>query len=55
MCVCLCARVFQVRSKSTRQCVEFYYLSKKILDKQKKLEEHENRDGELEQQKSVRN
>ncbi|XP_028998729.1 transcriptional-regulating factor 1-like [Betta splendens] len=42
-----------VRTKSTRQCVEFYYLSKKILDKQKKLEEQEIRDLELEQQKSA--
>lgn len=52
MCVC----VLQVRTKTTRQCVEFYYMSKKILDKQKKLEEEEkSRDGELEQQKSVSN
>lgn len=47
--------VLQVRTKTARQCVEFYYMSKKILDKQKKLEEEENRDGEQEQQKNVRN
>lgn len=51
--VCVC--MLQVRTKTARQCVEFYYMSKKILDKQKKLEEEENRDGELEQRKSVRN
>lgn len=38
------------------QCVEFYYLSKRLQDKQKKQkEEDERRDGELDQQKSVRN
>nr|XP_020465806.1 uncharacterized protein LOC109965824 [Monopterus albus]XP_020465807.1 uncharacterized protein LOC109965824 [Monopterus albus]XP_020465808.1 uncharacterized protein LOC109965824 [Monopterus albus] len=37
-----------VRTKTTCQCVEFYY-----LDKQKKLKEEQNRDRELEQQKSV--
>ncbi|XP_026154138.1 transcriptional-regulating factor 1-like [Mastacembelus armatus] len=42
-----------VRTKTKGQCVEFYYLSKKLVDKQKKLKEEENRDGELEQQKSV--
>ncbi|KAK2862806.1 hypothetical protein Q5P01_002339 [Channa striata] len=42
-----------VRTKTTCQCVEFYYLSKKLLDKQKKLKEEETRDGDLEQQKSV--
>lgn len=37
------------------QCVEFYYLSKKLQDKQKKQkEEDERRDVELDQQKSVR-
>ncbi|XP_040886848.1 uncharacterized protein LOC121176828 [Toxotes jaculatrix] len=41
-----------VRTKTVSQCVEFYYLSKKLLDKQKKQEE-ESRDGELEGQKSV--
>lgn len=47
--------VLQVKTKTTGQCVEFYYLSKKLLDKQKKLKEQENRERELEQQKSVRN
>lgn len=48
--------VFQVRTKTVCQCVEFYYLSKKLQDKQKKQkEEDERRDGELGQQKSVRN
>lgn len=52
MCVC----VFQVRTKTVCQCVEFYYLSKKLQDKQKKQkEEDERRDVELDQQKSVRN
>ncbi|XP_045907938.1 uncharacterized protein LOC123972468 [Micropterus dolomieu] len=43
-----------VRTKTVGQCVEFYYLSKRLLDKQKKQEE-ENRNGEMEQQKTVRN
>ncbi|XP_030578608.1 uncharacterized protein LOC115775196 isoform X2 [Archocentrus centrarchus] len=43
-----------VRTKTARQCVEFYYLSKKLQDKQKKQKEEEGRDAELEQQKSVR-
>ncbi|KAF3697655.1 Transcriptional-regulating factor 1 [Channa argus] len=42
-----------VRTKTTGQCVEFYYLSKKLLDKQKKMKEEEAREGALEQQKSV--
>ncbi|XP_069573119.1 uncharacterized protein [Brachyistius frenatus] len=42
-----------VRTKKIRQCVEIYYLSKKLLDKQKKQLDEEKRDGELEQQKSV--
>ncbi|XP_047460947.1 uncharacterized protein LOC125019861 isoform X2 [Mugil cephalus] len=42
-----------VRTKTVRQCVEFYYLSKKLLDKQKKQKEEESREGEVEQQKSV--
>ncbi|GLD53648.1 transcriptional-regulating factor 1-like protein [Lates japonicus] len=41
-----------VRTKTVGQCIEFYYLSKKLLDKQKKQKEEENRDGELELQKS---
>lgn len=36
------------------QCVEFFYLSKKLQDKQKKQKEEENRDGEMQQQKNVR-
>lgn len=43
----------QVRTKTVSQCIEFYYLSRKLLDKQKKLRE-ENVDKELGQQKSVR-
>lgn len=46
--------MLQVRTKTVGQCVEFYYLSKRLLDKQKKQEE-ENRNGEMEQQKTVRN
>ncbi|XP_042079067.1 uncharacterized protein LOC102311270 isoform X1 [Haplochromis burtoni] len=43
-----------VRTKTVCQCVEFYYLSKKLQDKQKKQkEEDERRDVELDQQKSV--
>ncbi|XP_008288110.1 uncharacterized protein LOC103363227 [Stegastes partitus] len=42
-----------VRTKTVSQCVEFYYLSKKLLDKQKKQKEEEGRDGALEQQKHV--
>ncbi|XP_038588598.1 uncharacterized protein LOC119913271 isoform X3 [Micropterus salmoides] len=41
-----------VRTKTVGQCVEFYYLSKRLLDKQKKQEE-ENRNGEMEQQKTI--
>lgn len=50
--VCVC--VLQVSTKTVSQCVEFYYLSKKHLDKLRKQKEEETRDGELEQQKSVR-
>lgn len=46
--------VLQVKTKSVFQCVEFYYLSKKLLDKQTKQKEEENKEGELELQKSVR-
>ncbi|KAM9425310.1 uncharacterized protein KZ484_008812 isoform 2-T2 [Pholidichthys leucotaenia] len=45
-----------VRTKTVRQCVEFYYLGKKLLDKQKKQkeeEEEEIRNRDLEQQKNV--
>ncbi|XP_022066253.2 uncharacterized protein LOC110962559 [Acanthochromis polyacanthus] len=42
-----------VGTKTVRQCVEFYYMSKKLLDKQKKQKEEESRDGVLEQQKHV--
>ncbi|XP_059211194.1 uncharacterized protein LOC131989864 [Centropristis striata] len=41
-----------VRTKTVCQCVEFYYLSKKLQDKQKKQKEEEKRD-EVEQQKSM--
>ncbi|XP_071750357.2 uncharacterized protein LOC139907758 [Centroberyx gerrardi] len=43
-----------VRTKTVCQCVEFYYLSKKLLDKQKKQrKEEEDRDGGMEQQTNV--
>ncbi|XP_062240258.1 uncharacterized protein LOC133950091 isoform X1 [Platichthys flesus] len=42
-----------VRTKTVSQCIEFYYLSKKLVDKQRKQQEEENRDEELQQQKSV--
>lgn len=42
-----------VKTKTVCQCVEFYYLSKKLLDKQTKQKEEENRDGETEQQEST--
>ncbi|XP_073331231.1 uncharacterized protein [Pagrus major] len=42
-----------VRTKTVGQCVEFFYLSKKLQDKQKKQKEEENRDGEMQQQKNV--
>ncbi|KAM7366152.1 hypothetical protein PAMP_015617 [Pampus punctatissimus] len=42
-----------VKTRTVSQCVEFYYLSKKLLDKQRKQKEQESRDGETEQQKSV--
>ncbi|TDG99848.1 hypothetical protein EPR50_G00198160 [Perca flavescens] len=39
-----------VRTKTVGLCVEFYYLSKKLQDKQKKEKEEENRDAMMEQQ-----
>ncbi|XP_030017504.1 transcriptional-regulating factor 1-like [Sphaeramia orbicularis] len=42
-----------VKTKTVRQCVEFYYLSKKLQDKQKKLKEEENRNTEVTEQKRV--
>ncbi|TNN53252.1 Zinc finger protein 541 [Liparis tanakae] len=42
-----------VRTKTVCQCVEFYYLSKKLQDKQKKQKEEENRDALVEQQKNT--
>lgn len=44
----------QVRTKTICQCVEFFYLNKKLRDKQEKQKEEENRDGETERQTSVR-
>ncbi|XP_061565924.1 uncharacterized protein LOC133420282 isoform X2 [Cololabis saira] len=41
-----------VRTKTVSQCVEFYYLSKKLVDKQKKHEE-EYKDGDVALQKNV--
>ncbi|CAN9509508.1 unnamed protein product [Ophioblennius macclurei] len=40
-----------VKTKTVRQCVEFYYLGKKLQDKRKKQEEESSREVELEQQK----
>lgn len=48
-CVC----TFQVKTKTVSQCVEFYYLSKRLLDKQAKQKEEESRVRETEQQESV--
>lgn len=45
--------MLQVRTKTACQCVEFFYLNKKLQDKQEKLKEQEKRAGELEQQTSV--
>nr|XP_019951039.1 PREDICTED: uncharacterized protein LOC109634787 isoform X1 [Paralichthys olivaceus] len=42
-----------VKTKTVSQCIEFYYLSKKLVDKQRKQQEEENRDEELEQQKNM--
>lgn len=48
-CVCMC----QVRTKIVPQCVEFYYLNKKLHDKREKQKEEENRHCDLEQQTNV--
>ncbi|KAL6118704.1 uncharacterized protein ACO6RY_03442 [Pungitius sinensis] len=42
-----------VRTKTVCQCVEFYYLSKKLQDKQVKQKEEENRDRLMEQEKNM--
>ncbi|XP_075943027.1 uncharacterized protein LOC142945972 isoform X1 [Anarhichas minor] len=42
-----------VKTKTACQCVEFYYLSKKLQDKQKKQREEENREALMEQQKNM--
>ncbi|KAM8897712.1 uncharacterized protein AB9W97_008978 isoform 2-T3 [Spinachia spinachia] len=42
-----------VRTKTVCQCVEFYYLSKKLQDKQVKQKEEENRNRLMEQQKNM--
>ncbi|KAK5893661.1 hypothetical protein CgunFtcFv8_006513 [Champsocephalus gunnari] len=42
-----------VRTKTLSQCVELYYLSKKLQDKQKKQREEEIREAVMEQQKSI--
>lgn len=49
--VCTCAH--QVRTKTVPQCVEYYYLSKKLHDKQEKEKEQERQECELEQQTRV--
>lgn len=50
--VCVCVCMCQVRTKIVPQCVEFYYLNKKLHDKQEKQKE-ENRHCDLEQQTNV--
>ncbi|XP_017166071.1 uncharacterized protein LOC103480795 isoform X3 [Poecilia reticulata] len=42
-----------VRTKTVSQCVEFYYLSKKLVDKQKKQKEVEIREAQEELQKCM--
>ncbi|XP_042368487.1 uncharacterized protein LOC121962317 [Plectropomus leopardus] len=42
-----------VRQKTMCQCVEFYYLSKRLQDKQKKQKEEESRNAVMEQQKNI--
>ncbi|PWA27085.1 hypothetical protein CCH79_00011642, partial [Gambusia affinis] len=42
-----------VRTKTVSQCVEFYYLSKKLMDKQKKQKEEEIREAQEELQKCM--
>ncbi|XP_053199049.1 uncharacterized protein si:dkey-19b23.10 [Scomber japonicus] len=42
-----------VKTKTVSQCVEFYYLSKRLLDKQAKQKEEESRVRETEQQESA--
>lgn len=51
MCVC-CMCMLQLRTKTVQQCVEFFYLSKKLRDKQEK-QKQENEDGGLEQNTGV--
>lgn len=46
--------VLQVKTKTVAQCVEFYYLSKKLEDKRKTRKEEECKVEEVEQQKNVR-
>ncbi|KAG8006234.1 hypothetical protein GBF38_005453, partial [Nibea albiflora] len=49
-----CRTDSRVKTKTACQCVEFFYLSKRIQDKQKKQkEEEESKLGEMEQQKSI--
>lgn len=44
--------VLQVKTKSVLQCVEFFYLNKRLHDKQEK-QKLENQDSRLEQQAVV--
>lgn len=44
--------MLQVRTKTVQQCVEFFYLNKKLHDKQEK-QKQEYHDGGLEQQTGV--
>ena len=45
VCVCVCVCSLQVRTKSVHQCVEFYYLGKRLADMQRR---HANRQREVE-------
>lgn len=44
--------LLQVRTKTVQQCVEFFFLDKKLLEKQEK-QKQENQDSGLEQQTDV--
>lgn len=50
---CVCVLNLQVRTKTAQQCVEFFYLDKKLHEKQEK-QKQENQVGGLEQQTGVR-
>lgn len=50
---CVCVLNLQVRTKTAQQCVEFFYLDKKLHEKREK-QKQENQVGGLEQQTGVR-